>query len=226
MKKMKKSLIAILWVISLSSQAQADMEFSVNVTDGVQIVEISGEISDRTTIYNGEYVYVDFLKFKIFSSNIDRNIPTVFKIKSGGGYLNSAISLGLIVMVVQHEIQNAVGSNNVYAYIDAWCMSACLYLFMSFNNRIATSYARFGFHSPNRLGVIDTAWREDYLKFMKHTGVSSDWIESNRSIFETTSMTLFEAQELANQNSGFVNSENIIASKNDLIDFIKKKSTN
>jgi|GEM_PF-3968874 len=80
-----------------------------------------------------------------------------------------------------------------------YCASACLILFMAGNKRVATRGARFGFHSAAALpGTFKIPYYAE--RGLKRSGVNPEWLELNKDLFDSLSITWLKASELVGSN--------------------------
>ena len=188
---MKKLILTI--VLMASPMAKA-MDFSINHRQGVQWVTLSGDI-----------LFGDDQKFYLFYSKISRQMPTVFSYTSAGGFIMPASLMSIMILAVTNEIQNA--GFPVWGYALGECSSACIPIFMQFQNRAMNPNTVMKFHSPNDSGVPLADARARYLDLLQHHGLSLEWIKTHQDILTTaviTEASTYRPQRLLEEKTGVI----------------------
>ena len=180
--------------------------------DNMQVHESSDQIY---IFFEGRIEEDSDEKLKDLLTNIrnqDQKQVTLVLGNSPGG--NFEASLEMASMLQQYTR----GELTTYLPPNAKCNSACITLFVAGKERVAHDKSTLGFHScqSGEEGWIAT---RAYREFMVDNGISSDWLDRNKELFESAEITEKSSNSILQGN--FVNynlrvdenflSENIIA---------------
>lgn len=200
-KALKVNKVLLTLLLTILVRPSEAMDFKVYKTIGIQWVECLGTIVDG-----------DDLKFSIFSSQLDKNMSTVFVFVSDGVVskdLNLSNNYALARSFKKIESEIRANGKYVIAHVRNFCDSGCITQFAHFVNRTIGPKATIGFHSPalcrGSVCSPNSGLREYYLKNMVEAGgISADWVRYNYNIFTTIEITSLNGYQLFETNSGMI----------------------
>lgn len=196
-------LILATFFISIKSDA---LIWETKIIDGVQWVDSYGEILAHDTE-------------ELIALPLKKDLPTVFSFSSPGGDLIETYKVSDVLLKLKKEFEN--NNQPVWSFSELTCSSACITLFVKFENRAMSAESKMGFHSPSLRGEPNEDLRKNYLLDLVNGGVNFFWIKDNIGMFLKSEIKLYSAQKLITEGSGLIKDSSQIISKDKLIKKLK-----
>jgi hypothetical protein len=186
---LKTKILAFVIVIVGVAPAFA-AKYSVEIRQGVQILRISGFIG----MDEGDRIEPALGRART-------DMPTVVLLNSEGGVHMGTVALIQALKKFSEQLTQSTGSG-VWGYVEAYCASNCVAVYVSLPNLMVNARAWFGFHGSSFQGRVHPLATQKYLELLVGGGVSDLWLSQNRSVFSDTRIRWMRPAHLISQGFG------------------------
>lgn len=191
-----KTLLIILSLFAFNAFGQSynftgkNYFISYEMKDDVQEIRLEGHV------FSG--LVEDLTGFKKVQKLLRKNVDVKLVLHSHGGFQKLYNDLSDSIKKACHSGQSGCRITT-YVSSSSTCESACIPLFMVGDSRRAGESATFGFHQatvvPGTFKIYGKAQKDLYL-----AGVDKGWLDENKSMFDSTVLTLLNPYKLEGSN--------------------------